>query len=357
MKFMSRKLIIAGGAIALTAACAVTVTYAWFARNNVAWIDEYDYNVKSSAGILISTDGTTYTQNVSKSEIKKVIENWAGDNANYSELKYGQSTLGTYENGNITIDENGYPNMYTVVAEEKEETSGEYPNEYDMVMADATKTDYLSFDLWLSYRNTAITTDDVDVYFDLDTTITSKYTNEANKFEMPLVNKLTIATGEVLDSGDTISYDPADAMRVLVTVIDDNDIANSKSVLYEPSLGLGSAAVEGMTDETHNKNTNAMYTYWNSLFGEKAFTKAPQQGNAYLDTETSFTENAFTKFKYDSTYNNESSKLNYKDIHVVITVFMEGWDADYIIGTPNEATNFKVNLAFTVNNPNEDNGD
>ena len=102
MKFMSRKLIIAGGAIALTAACAVTVTYAWFARNNVAWIDEYDYNVKSSAGILISTDGTTFTQNVSKSEIKKVIENWAGDNANYSELKYGQSTLGTYENGNIT---------------------------------------------------------------------------------------------------------------------------------------------------------------------------------------------------------------------------------------------------------------
>jgi hypothetical protein len=36
---------------------------------------------------------------------------------------------------------------------------------------------------------------------------------------------------------------------------------------------------------------------------------------------------------------------------------MEGWDADYIIGTPNEASSFKVNLAFTVNNPNENNGD
>ena len=90
MKSMSRKIILAGGALVLTAACAVTVTYAWFARNNVAWIDEYDYNVKSSAGVLISTDGTHFTQNVSKSEIKKIIEAWAGEDANYSELKYGQ---------------------------------------------------------------------------------------------------------------------------------------------------------------------------------------------------------------------------------------------------------------------------
>ena len=128
-------------------------------------------------------------------------------------------------------------------------------------------------------------------------------------------------------------------------------------VLYEPSLGLGSAAVEGATDDIHNKDKNAMYTYLNSIHGDSAFTQAAHDGNAYTDTEESFQKNPISTFKYDSEYENPVSKLNFRDIHLVITVFMEGWDADYIIGTPNEASSFKVNLAFTVNNPNEDNGD
>lgn len=357
MKSMSRKIILAGGALVLTAACAVTVTYAWFARNNVAWIDEYDYNVKSSAGVLISTDGTHFTQNVSKSEIKKVIEAWAGEDANYSELKYGQSTLGTYESGDITIDENGYPKMYTVTPSEieipeDEKDNYDYDNVYEMVMADASHTDYLSFDLWLRYENTAKALEDCDLYFDIDTTISSAYTNKEEKYNIALNNKLTLVDGTELDSGDTVSYDPADAMRVLVTNVD-----NSNVVLYEPSLGLGSAAVEGATDDIHNKDKNAMYTYWNSIHGDSAFTQAAHDGNAYLNTEESFQKNPISTFKYDSEYENPVSKLNFRDIHLVITVFMEGWDADYIIGTPNEASSFKVNLAFTVNNPNENNGD
>lgn len=342
MGSLKRKLIIGFSALGLTGLCAVTITYAWFARNNVAWVDEFDYNVKSSQGLLISTDGTNFKQDIPTSEIKKIIEDWSGEE--YSNVNYYMSSLGSYDNGDYVIGDDLYPNMYVDETYKLDTPNGDI--EYGHRSASATSKDYLSFDLWLRYMDTSNTEIDSKLWFSNDTKLESK----DGETEVKLSNKLTTKE-DTYSAGDTLKVNPVDAMRIFVSVKDDK-MTEASGILYETSTGLGSAAIEGSTEENYNKDTNAMYTYYNELQPLKAFTQAATSGSAYLNTVSSFTENEFYTFKYDSTYTNPGSDLHYRDVHLVVTIFMEGWDADYFLGIPYAASSFKVNLSFTVNDPN-----
>ena len=82
-----------------------------------------------------------------------------------------------------------------------------------------------------------------------------------------------------------------------------------------------------------------MYNYYNSLHPHEPFTKAAEDGEAF-DTINAIANSKVGEFIYK---NNE-----YSVIKLTLAIWLEGWDADFLAGTPIEATKFKVNLGFYI---------
>ena len=69
-----RKLILSLFSLAVVLACMVTTTYAWFARNREAWIDDFELEFDSSDGMLISIDGENFSSGITLDQVKAEIK-------------------------------------------------------------------------------------------------------------------------------------------------------------------------------------------------------------------------------------------------------------------------------------------
>lgn len=103
-KTIYRNLILSASAATMTAVCLTATTFAWFSRNDNVWLDAPSISMQWDDGILISTDGVNFQQDISASQIKKVI---AGSEAAYDKLAFDGTTLKLDNDGNIVYDENG----------------------------------------------------------------------------------------------------------------------------------------------------------------------------------------------------------------------------------------------------------
>ena len=115
---LKRKLILGVSTIALTATLLTTTTFAWIARNAEAWMDDFDVELDSSLGLLMSLDGENFSQNITKDKILKQLvinsgaktkeESDAMTNEElfeiYKSLRYEGVSLGSYESGDVTFD-------------------------------------------------------------------------------------------------------------------------------------------------------------------------------------------------------------------------------------------------------------
>ena len=70
---LKRKLILGISTIAFTATLLTTTTFAWIARNAEAWMDDFDIELDSSLGLLMSLDGENFAQNITKDKILKQL--------------------------------------------------------------------------------------------------------------------------------------------------------------------------------------------------------------------------------------------------------------------------------------------
>ncbi len=122
--------------------------------------------------------------------------------------------------------------------------------------------------------------------------------------------------------------------------------------VYEPSIGLGSYAYDitdttviaaGLNDDNHDANKNAAYTYYNSLNPLSPFTAYNGDYASYFEgttTKTSFTNDVYGTFKYDAT------TKTYNTIKLSVMIWLEGWDADYLMGIT--AQDVSVKLGFEI---------
>ncbi|MCR5349580.1 MAG: hypothetical protein K6E20_01165 [Acholeplasmatales bacterium] len=190
---------------------------------------------------------------------------------------------------------------------------------------------YLKFDLYfrLISDSNATAHDDFKLVFTEDTFIKS-----ASNSKNTLDNALSTQTKDY-QVGDEIEFDVANAMRL---GIDNDYYGGLKTFEVTNDLDLGSSAIEGSTNPIHDPSKNAMYTYYNNLFPKNPFKEAAADGERF-ETFNSFTNTTISEFKYaDGAYN---------DIKATFYVWLEGWDADYFLGVPQDARTISIKLDFT----------
>ena len=65
MTRLRRKLVLSLIMLMLTVITATSITFAWFANNQNAWVDDFELEIENVEGLLISVDGENFYSSVS----------------------------------------------------------------------------------------------------------------------------------------------------------------------------------------------------------------------------------------------------------------------------------------------------
>ena len=337
---LTRKLIMSVSTAAMTAVTLGTTTYAWFARNGDAVVEPAKFNLESAEGLRISIDGENYSQDITLTQLKEVIKNNTGKE--YDDIKYNGVTLKYDDNGNIEYDENGVPKFSKDALELITDGDGNVTKDdvkYNHILVDADKSDYLAFDIYFMVDYLGKTpVEDYDLVFAVTRSDTGEATGiYGNETTLTLHNRLSTMDKDY-KSGEVITYNPVDAMRL--GIVDHN---KSDFRVFEQNIGLGSKAVENDSDDRFNPNKNAMYTYYNSNHPFEPFKEASKfkEDTIIPNGDVSiYEDNVLASFVRDEN--------GYNTIHMTFLFWLEGWDADFLEMTEENATNFNISLAFEL---------
>jgi hypothetical protein len=322
---MRRKLILSMLMLALTIITATSTTYAWFAKNRNAWVDDFQLEIENAEGLLISVDGINFSSSISNEELIKAIV------AKKQGVKISELNLDTLREDFEAI------HLSSVTTKDLESfktiDQSNVVNGYYQLM-EAPKNTYLEFDLYFRIvSNIGQTTSDVQT---LSIAHDSVISSEAKSVD--LVNSLN-AGGTVYNSGDAIAVNPANAIRLGIKVHE-----SDSAIIYEPNLGLGSYAIEGFTEGSENYDVkydptkNAMLTYFNKLNESKLAPLSFADNEIYRGAKNFLDDTVISEFKAND------EKTKYNDIHITVSLWLEGYDADYFVGV--DVKKIKMYLNF-----------
>lgn len=335
LKKFRRKLVLSIIALFALMLTATSTTYAWFARNADAWADEFELEIENVEGLLISTDGERFQSAISVDSVKKAIVakklgvpvSEVSDDMVEDEFKKIYFSCVTTKNLDYfeTIDPSNILDGY-------------------YQMKEASKYHYVEFDLWFridSSKDIATTTQ-ILTFANSSLGRPSYISSVAQQVE--LSNELN-AGGTVYTGGEAIAVNPQDAMRIGIKVYDD-ELSN---VVYEPTLGLGSVAINNILEDTsleesdvikYDPAKNAMLTYFNNSNRSKLAPIAYEDREFFINTEKNFDGN-----KVLGRFIPNENNTKYSDVKITVYVWLEGYDADYFVGVNSE--DIKIFLNFT----------
>ena len=339
-KGITRKLIMSISTATMTAVCLGTTTYAWFARNGDAVVENTKFNLESAEGLRISIDGENYSQDITLSQLKEVIKAKTGKE--YEDTVYNGVTLKHDNNGDLVFDTDGNPLFEKDSLELITDDQGNVTKEdvkYNHKLVDAAVSDYLAFDIYFKVDYIGKTpTEDYNLWFATTRSDTGEPTGiYGSESKITLHNKLSTMDGNY-KSGDEITYSPVDAMRLGIVDHNSDDFR-----IYEQNIGLGSKAVTDSQEDRFNPNKNAMYTYYNNNHPYEPFKEAAKYNEETIvptDTASVYELNELASF--------ERSSDGYNIIHMTFVFWLEGWDADFLEMSEESATNFNISLAFEL---------
>ena len=330
----------------LTAATLSTSTFAFVILNKDVEVDMFNMDVESDGGLLISLDGKNFKSGVTKEELKNQIAINTG--VSYDNLVCKPVTV-KQTDGKISYDENNHLVM------EKDALNEPVGNDVRQThkLVDAGKSDYLTIDFYFKVVGNV----DLTKNYKLSLSGESSLTGGKVKTVTP---KTTLVSNDKSYGPDydlkTLEVNPLDAMRMAfyhntengdeATRMDLTKTSANEIYLVENTLGLGSAAIEERSDEAnlerydikHDKNKNAMYTYYNNLYPFHNFATAAKDGEAF-DTDV-LKETDLARFI--------NLGDEYKTLKVSLTIWLEGWDADYFLEADNGLSTFNIFLKFLL---------
>jgi len=358
---LPRKLIMGVSALAATAVCLTSTTYAWFARNANAWTEEYSIRIHTEEGLEISADGVNFTDTITKSQLTRAIAleryNLLNPDNQKAYLDLTQAEIDTYGEtvlAPVSPDSNwdfwGFDS-----AEDKESYNDKNLKLYvpENLTAKKATASYLKFTLY--FRAIPSSNDPKDKYKlafadDAHKEGLSLSYIEADAKTIPLHNTLNILPslddrdipGPDLENPrvqgvytfrDEITINPANAMRIGVT-------GTQPDRIYEINEGFGSSAYEGAPAGLNDPLTNPMVTYFNNTHGSDLYLRD------YVDYEdTPFVD---TIKNFDDLYSlgdfNRDSNGNYNIVTATFYVWLDGYDADYLEGVDTDSIRFFLNF-------------
>lgn len=333
-----RKLITASfGAIAALV-CLTTTTYAWFAKNADAWVDEFKVDIRQDEGLTISVDNENFFSDITTEQVTKaVIAKRLG--INYSDVT---EDLVTQYKDDLTLASVSTNDLQTFTTVDSKSTT-EYRNSENKTYyvpreLEANEFGYIAFDL---YFKAEVATSDAFSKYRLQFTTSTTTDNErgvsyikSTEQEQKIYNSLkTFENGAAKDyrSGDTININPANAMRLGVLT------EENVSTIYEPNTGYSSYALQGNTNNLYNPSYNPMLTYFNNSHSAKL--EPLDDLDVYRNTQKDFDGNiSFGTF--ERSVDQTTNEVTYNRLKVTVFLWLEGYDGDYL---PTTKTN-KVEL-------------
>ena len=360
-----RKLILSILSLSFTLVSLITSTFAFVVMSSNVEVSA-EFNIEGYEGLGISLDGNEFTQDITSEALKTKV---AGSVDAYNALSFRGVTPKQDNSGKIEYVSNEAKFNYDIVSNLDSNGNIEKDSSNNVVyhheFKDAVKNqDYLQFDLYFTALNSKDTNKSYDLFLvsEKPNKIGTSVTGHSSEVEL-LASLNTPATIDTRtgnrNSGpyqgtpyvpgeykakDKITLDPANAMRIGVT-----STLHQKLNIYETpnSKDLGSSAIEGRTDDRHNKDLNAMYTYYNSWNILYPFTSAAADGEAF-NTSDDYEKDANGDTYSLGVLSYISSLSGYNVIKVTLYIWLEGWDADYFLGVPVSARDLNINLVLEL---------
>lgn len=324
---MKRKLVLS---LIMIAACVVSLissTFAFIVINRTTGVEEFDFNVNTDHGILLSLDGENFKSDITSKELKEKI---ASSVENFDKTLFTGVTLEQDSSNKINYVNNNPTFVKDYLNDSKN---------HEMVSA-TKNTDYISFDLWVKVEDMS------DSKPSHNLRLTNKTGFDADDRTESLNNSLIAWDRDANEavtytSKDTVTFNPANAMRLgLVNHLTDKDEITVYEVpVKNKAKDLGSYAIEGGTG-IYNPANNAMFTYYNNIHPLYPFTQAAVNGEAYDQGihEYNYSTKVIDTFEY--------SNNQYNVIHLTVLIWLDGWDADYFTVLP--INKIHVNLELTI---------
>ena len=321
MKYLRRKLILSIVALATIVVCFTSTTFAWFARNSYAYIDNFEIEIENYDGLLISIDNEHFTSHVGNSELKKaIIAKTEGKDINDPTLTSGyiESQFLNYKFADVTT--NDLKNFKEV--DSKNATNGYYD------FKEANKYHYIQFDLYFKMATYGNDKTPYDLLFLDDNTASvmkvSKSFIESEDVTAKAITPFSYLVGDtfkIIEEGETLKFNPKNAMRVGLY-----NINKDETFVYEPNLGISSYALEGGSG-IHNPNANLAFQYANSY---SKYDLAPLKKT---ESDTFDYENTHKDFADEVVLGSfENNGDGYNIIKLEMSIWLEGYDGDYIAG-------------------------
>lgn len=350
---LPRKLIMGVSALAATAVCLTSTTYAWFARNANAWTEEYSIRIHTEEGLEISADGVNFTDTITKSQLTRAIalerynllnpDNQKG----FNDLTADEvNTYGNTSLSPVSPDSNwnfyGFDTIDYQADSFNDYIVGGYYTPTNLTEKKAIAS-YLKFTLY--FRAIPSSNDPKDKYklaFADDAHREGMRTSyiEADESTVTLRNELKVladkdlrdnpTTKGLYKSGEEITINPANAMRIGVT-------GTQPDRIYEINEGFGSSAYEGAPAGLNDPATNPMVTYFNKLHG-KANLKLRDYATEYVETVKNFDD------LYSLGDFNRDASGNYNNVTATFYVWLDGYDADYLDEVNTDSIRFFLNF-------------
>lgn len=349
MKQKALKLILSGAASLALAVSLTATTFAYVLIGNNVTVDEFDFKVEGQEGLMISLDGTNFSQDITGAELKKHL---AGS-VDAFDSNYITGT--TIKDSGNSIQTDG--DVFFVKEKINRAT-------HERSYVDAVENeDYLKFDLYFKVLNTKTSATNYEVVFGENTYIKAiedvvKIQHGFATWEYDSENDYYTPT--TYHAKDEINQNVANAMRI--GVYNKENVSDQLQV-YEvtDSSDIGSAAITGRTDKAHDPYSSVMINYYNVYHPFEAFTttnttKKDQNGNLLdgvygaVDGEAFDTTNEYGhKDSNDKWIGQKVASFGDEEvIKVTMLIWLEGWDADYLLGTSIQGSTFACSLEFVL---------
>ena len=349
MKQKALKLILSGAASLALAVSLTATTFAYVLIGNNVTVDEFDFKVEGQEGLMISLDGTNFSQDITGAELKKHL---AGSVDAFDSNFITGTTI--KDSGN-SIQTDG--DVFFVKEKINRAT-------HERSYVDAVENeDYLKFDLYFKVLNTKTSATNYEVVFGENTYIKAiedvvKIQHGFATWEYDSENDYYTPT--TYHANQEINQNVANAMRIGVY---NSEVVSDPLQVYEvyDNSDLGSAAITGRTDERHDPYSSVMINYYNVYHPFEAFTttnttKRDYNGNlldGVYGAEDGYAFNTINEYGHKDANDKWIGKKvvsfgNEDVVKVTMLIWLEGWDADYLLGTSIQGSTFACSLEFVL---------
>lgn len=325
MNRLRRKLILTLIMLAFTVVCLTSVTYAWFSQNREAWTEDFDIEIKNTDGISISVDGTQFRSSIPAELVKKAIVAKKYD-VSVNDLLLSPAEIET-EYRKIELESVTTSDLKTFMEINDSEAAATDNNNKWQLKEVTDKSKYISFDLWFRVENSTSNNEAFNKQYELALVDNLYYDERLAAGEEVIKPKLISTATEVrlntdfmnYKSGDMIEVNPENAMRI-------GFLNGDAAVIYEPTknVGLGSYALEGELG-IYDPMENEMLQYLNAYTAPYSLEPIKENIELYKNTVT------FNEYKALGEFNSAPGTA-YNDIKLTVFIWLEGYDADYMLG-------------------------